>query len=1135
MSFTRPQKRAGTGRSPRITTRIAVGLMAIALALTGVGAPIAPAQAAEEFHTIQFVTPDDWSGSLDGYEFWTDFDTGDYLLLTIDAGGIAQFTVPEGASSFTIEFTQEPTLEQNFATGFVTSSGAVSDDWRAAKEFDVTAGITPIELTPAGVISGQINVPSDLRLDLSEWTVMRGSPDGGSPYAAQVHPDGSFTLLGVPFGEPYFLVVFNELAFGSEVAQGYVTASGALTSNPDEVAEFYAGQNDVQINMALDIKIEGEIALPIDPEDFTGGVYVYAEDLQTGYRTQGFTTDETFQIPGLENGKQYLLYFEPSDYYGTRLAPGYLNAAGELVLDRDAATLITAPMQGVVAQTELSGTLNVTVALPTGMDRNGTILEVGLIESGTEKLDTQFLYSYQNELSFTGLNPGREYRFYFSHWSTSFNVPTGYIGPDGTLVRTLEEAQVFTSADTSVLLNLHAGTSISGQVHIPQDSNVNRDHVMAFDVETGTVRGGVFDSSGNFELSGLWPGIEYHLQTRQVEDGVYLTGFVANDGYLTTDSTDYLVATAPQSDIDIYLTPGAGFTGHIALPAGVSTDVYDDMYIEVQTQDDIWGGAGEVDSGGSFTLLGAISNEPVRIYVRHAGGNPANLVHGYLTADGSLDPRESKAHLFTAPQSGVEIVTEVGTTVAVELKARTSEYMVLYDTYLGLFDSDGELVTDYDVNGDRRVTIGSIPAGEDYYLGLHSEGWDAENPTYTYLGAGGFLVDDIAHAVRISTPASGIAINMPSAYVATTGVISGTLQAPAGWAGTGADLEVCAFDSVSGDPAGCAQLNSSGAFSLDALQAGVGYTLFFRDAEGNLRDGAIISSGAVGTDAAVFHASVSPEIQLQPTLKVVPVDPDPGPSGPTKPVTPKPTTQFAQIVPTADLSGDGIADVLAVDHDGVLWLYRGKANGGLSSASKLGSGWGGLEVSAPGDFNGDGKADILAKAANGDLFFYPGDGKGGLGKSTKAGWNWGAYDIIPAGDVTGDGIADVLALNAQGELFYYAGNGKGGFTGKLTKNGQGWTNIDLYPAGDLNGDGNADILSIRKDGTLHTHLGRGDGGFSKSTKSGQGWAGYELFAGSDANGDGLADLYSRDSQNRLWFYAGKAGGFRSALQVGNSW
>lgn len=89
MSFTRPQKRAGTGRSPRITTRIAVGLMAIALGLTGVGAPIASAQDAGDLHTIQFETPADWRGNLDGYEFTTEFDTGHFLLLTIDSDGIA--------------------------------------------------------------------------------------------------------------------------------------------------------------------------------------------------------------------------------------------------------------------------------------------------------------------------------------------------------------------------------------------------------------------------------------------------------------------------------------------------------------------------------------------------------------------------------------------------------------------------------------------------------------------------------------------------------------------------------------------------------------------------------------------------------------------------------------------------------------------------------------------------------------------------------------------------------------------------------------------------------------------------------------------------------------------------------------
>ena len=244
---------------------------------------------------------------------------------------------------------------------------------------------------------------------------------------------------------------------------------------------------------------------------------------------------------------------------------------------------------------------------------------------------------------------------------------------------------------------------------------------------------------------------------------------------------------------------------------------------------------------------------------------------------------------------------------------------------------------------------------------------------------------------------------------------------------------------------------------------------------------------------------------------------------------------FAQIVPSPDLTGDGYGDVLAVDKSGVLWLYRGKPNGGLQPGTQAGVGWGNLTIYAPGDFNGDGRADILAKDKKGDLYFYPGRGNGTFGSSTKAGWGWGPYDIIPAGDVTGDRIPDVLALDAQGLLYYYAGDGKGGFTGKLTRNGQGWTDIDLYPAGDLNGDGKADILSIRPDGTLHTHLGRGDGGFSKSTQTGQGWAGYELFAGADINRDGRADLLSRNAQGDLFYYAGKAGGFRASVQIGERW
>ena len=107
-------------------------------------------------------------------------------------------------------------------------------------------------------------------------------------------------------------------------------------------------------------------------------------------------------------------------------------------------------------------------------------------------------------------------------------------------------------------------------------------------------------------------------------------------------------------------------------------------------------------------------------------------------------------------------------------------------------------------------------------------------------------------------------------------------------------------------------------------------------------------------------------------------------------------TGYAQIVPSPDLTGDGFGDVLSVDDDGILWVHAGSATGKLSKPTKLGSGWGGLMISAPGDLNQDGKADILAKDAKGDLF----------------------------------------SRNTKGELFYYAGKA-GGFRAAV-KVGSGW-------------------------------------------------------------------------------------------------
>ena len=105
----------------------------------------------------------------------------------------------------------------------------------------------------------------------------------------------------------------------------------------------------------------------------------------------------------------------------------------------------------------------------------------------------------------------------------------------------------------------------------------------------------------------------------------------------------------------------------------------------------------------------------------------------------------------------------------------------------------------------------------------------------------------------------------------------------------------------------------------------------------------------------------------------------------------------------------------------MLWLYRGKANGGLSVATKVGAGWGNLTISAAGDFNSDGKADILSIRKDGTLRTHLGRGDGGFSKSTQSGQGWAEYELFAGADINKDGRADLFSRNTKGELFYYAG------------------------------------------------------------------------------------------------------------------
>ncbi|CAM5316190.1 hypothetical protein STENM327S_03769 [Streptomyces tendae] len=80
-----------------------------------------------------------------------------------------------------------------------------------------------------------------------------------------------------------------------------------------------------------------------------------------------------------------------------------------------------------------------------------------------------------------------------------------------------------------------------------------------------------------------------------------------------------------------------------------------------------------------------------------------------------------------------------------------------------------------------------------------------------------------------------------------------------------------------------------------------------------------------------------------------------------------------------DLSGDALADLVAKDKDGVLWLYPGKGDGTFGSRVRIGGGWAKYTITGKGDYDRDGRPDLLARDGSGVLWLYPGTGKARAG------------------------------------------------------------------------------------------------------------------------------------------------------------
>ena len=166
---------------------------------------------------------------------------------------------------------------------------------------------------------------------------------------------------------------------------------------------------------------------------------------------------------------------------------------------------------------------------------------------------------------------------------------------------------------------------------------------------------------------------------------------------------------------------------------------------------------------------------------------------------------------------------------------------------------------------------------------------------------------------------------------------------------------------------------------------------------------------------------------------------------------------------SADWSGDGKGDVLAVNGNGALMMYRGNGAGRfVSPYPQIGSGWGSFTALLATDWSGDGRADLLARKSDGGLLMYRGNARGGFspararrsaaaGAASRRCWRpaTSAATARTTSSPASPTVAPALPRQRRQRLRGRRGQDRlrlGGFTA-------------LLAPGDWNGDGKADVLA----------------------------------------------------------------------------
>ncbi|MFF7202551.1 FG-GAP-like repeat-containing protein [Streptomyces sp. NPDC008141] len=150
---------------------------------------------------------------------------------------------------------------------------------------------------------------------------------------------------------------------------------------------------------------------------------------------------------------------------------------------------------------------------------------------------------------------------------------------------------------------------------------------------------------------------------------------------------------------------------------------------------------------------------------------------------------------------------------------------------------------------------------------------------------------------------------------------------------------------------------------------------------------------------------------------------------------------FDAIVPAADNDSFRTPDLIARQAStGRLYLYPGNAGmTGYGRPILIGPGWNGYTIMGAADLTGDGIGDLVARDSGGEVWRYDGLGEGKFlpRKLLLQDWGAGRREMMVVGDVTRDGYPDLVSRHGDGSLLRNKGNAAGGFGATVTI-GTGW-------------------------------------------------------------------------------------------------